>query len=135
MPKDNLLDSPSMEPVRFPPRFLEAVRRFNGGKFFEAHEAFEDLLDEVEGDERWELLVALIQIAVGYHKCVAGHPGAARMLRLGGAKLERFPAVACGVAVERLRQRAAEDAALLEAGTGLGARFTETPPRIVMMRS
>jgi len=123
-----------VEPVRFPPRFADGVRHFNAGAFFEAHEAFEDLLDEVEGDERWELLVGLIQIAVGYHKGVAGHPGAARMLRLGGKKLERFPAVAYGVAVERLRHRAAEDAALLEAGTGLGARFTETPPRIVMMR-
>jgi len=123
-----------MEPVRFPPRFADGVRCFNAGEFFEAHEVFEDLLDEVEGDERWELLVALIQIAVGYHKCVAGHPGAARMLRLGGAKLARFPAVVCGVAVERLRHRAAEDAALLEAGTGLGARFTEALPRIVMMR-
>lgn len=123
-----------MEPVRFPPRFAEGVRRFNAGEFFEAHEAFEELLDEVEGDARWDLLVALTQIAVGYHKCVAGHPGAARMLRLGGEKLERFPAVAYGVAVERLRRRAAEDAALLEAGTGLDARFTEAPPRIVMMR-
>jgi len=123
-----------MERVRFPPRFADGVRCFNAGEFFEAHEVFEDLLDEVEGDERWELLVALIQIAVGYHKCVAGHPGAARMLRLGGVKLARFPAVVCGVAVERLRHRAAEDPALLEAGTGLGARFTEAPPRIVMMR-
>ena len=123
-----------MERVRFPPRFADGVRCFNAGEFFEAHEVFEDLLDEVEGDERWELLVALIQIAVGYHKCVAGHPGAARMLRLGGVKLARFRAVVSGVAVERLRHRAAEDAALLEAGTGLGARFTEAPPRIVMMR-
>ena len=123
-----------MEPVRFPPRFANGVRHFNAGEFFEAHEAFEDLLDEVEGDERWELLVALIQIAVGYHKCVAGHPGAAGMLRLGGAKLAPLPAVVCGVAVERLRHRAAEDAALLEAGTGLGARFTEAPPRLVMKR-
>ena len=61
------------------------MRCFNAGEFFEAHEVFEDLLDEVEGDERWELLVALIQIAVGYHKCVAGHPGAARRSRTSAA--------------------------------------------------
>ena len=122
-----------MEQVRFPPRFAEGVRRFNAGEFFEAHEAFEDLLDEVEGDQRWDLLVALIQIAVGYHKCVAGHPGAARMLRLGGAKLERFTAVAHGVAVERLRHRATEDAALLEAGAALGTHLTDAPPCIEMM--
>ena len=123
-----------MDGVRFPPRFAEGVRRFNAGAFFEAHEAFEDLLDEVEGDARWDLLVALIQVAVGYHKCVAGHEGAARMLRLGSEKLEHFPAVAYGVAVGRLRERAVEDAALLEDGTGLGERFSDNPPRIVMMR-
>ena len=123
-----------MERVRIPPRFAEGIRRFNAGAFFEAHEVFEDLMDEVEGDERWDLLVALIQIAVGYHKCVAGHPGAARMLRLGGEKLARFPAVAYGVAVEQLRDRTMEDAALIEAGILLGARFAEAPPRIVMLR-
>jgi len=123
-----------MDGVRFPPRFAEGVRRFNAGAFFEAHEAFEDLLDEVEGDARWDLLIALIQVAVGYHKCVAGHEGAARMLHLGSEKLEHFPAVAYGVDVGRLRERAVEDAALLEDGTGLGKRFSDNPPRIVMMR-
>jgi len=123
-----------MEAVRFPPRFADGIRHFNAGAFFEAHEAFEDLLDEVEGDLRWDLLVALIQIAVGYHKCVAGHPGAARMLRLGGEKLARFPAVIYGVAVEQLRQRVMEDAALLEAGPP-GTRLSDIRPRIVMRRS
>src|SRR5262249_34228199 len=96
-----------MERVRFPPRFADGVRRFNTGEFFEAHEVFEDLLDEVEGDERWELRIALIQIAVG-HQCAACYPGAARMLRLGETKLARFPAVTYGLAVQRLQKRAAE---------------------------
>jgi len=123
-----------MGAVRFPPRFAEGIRHFNAGAFFEAHEAFEDLLDEVEGDPRWDLLVALIQIAVGYHKGVAGHPGAVRMLRLGGEKLERFPAVVYGVAVEQLRQRVMDDAALLAAGDPPGTHPTHLQPRIVMTR-
>ncbi len=114
----------------FPPAFAEGVRRFNAGEFFEAHEAFEALLDEVEGDDRWELLLALIQIAVGYHKCISGHPGGARMLGLGAAKLGPFPPVAWGLDVEALRRRVAEDLAVLERGGTLGARMAKTPPRI-----
>src|SRR2546428_1569302 len=100
-----------MVAARFPTGFGAAVRRFNAGRFFEAHEAFEELLDEVEGDDRWDLLVALVQVAVGYHKRASGHPGAERMLRLGGRKLAAFPAVAYGIAVDRLRARVATDAA------------------------
>ena len=114
----------------FPPGFVEGVRRFNAGEFFEAHEAFEELLDAVEADERWELLVALIQVAVGYHKCSAGHPGGARMLGLGAAKLAPFPPLAWGVAVEGLRRRVAEDIAVLEADGSLDARLADSPPRI-----
>ena len=115
-----------------PPGFAEGVRRFNAGEFFEAHEAFEELLDAVEEDDRWELLVALIQVAVGYHKCASGHPGGARMLGLGAGKLGAFPPVAWGVAVESLRQRVREDIAVLEAGGSLDARLTGSPPRIEM---
>ncbi len=113
-----------------PAGFAEGVRRFNAGAFFEAHENFEELLDEVESDERWDLLVALIQVAVGYHKGASGYPGAARMLRLGVEKLAPFPAVAWGVAVERLRRRVAEDLTALDASGSLAERLAESPPRI-----
>jgi predicted metal-dependent hydrolase len=111
-----------VSPERFPPGFASGVRLFNAGEFFAAHEAFEELLDQVEGDERWECLVALVQVAVGYHKSAAGHPGAARMLALGSAKLARFPAIFRGLAVERLRRLVAEDLAVLEAGGSLASR-------------
>src|SRR5881396_2565824 len=108
---------------RFPTGFGAAVRRFNAGEFFEAHEGFEALLDEVEGDDRWDLLVALIQVAVGYHKRAAGHPGAERMLRLGTEKLARFPAIAYGIDLDALRRRVADDL------TGVSLA---SPPRIEM---
>jgi predicted metal-dependent hydrolase len=95
----------------FPDGFYDGVRRFAAGEYFEAHEAFEECLDAVEGDRRWDLLVALIQVAVGYHKLVAGHPGGARMLGLGQEKLAAFSDVAWGVAVERLRKRVTVDQA------------------------
>lgn len=37
----------------WPTGFAEGVRLFDAGAFFEAHEAFEELLDVVEEDRRW----------------------------------------------------------------------------------
>jgi hypothetical protein len=98
-----------MSDAAFPAGFYEGVRRFAAGEYFEAHEAFEDCLDEVESDERWDLLVALIQVAVGYHKLASGHPGGGRMLGLGHEKLAPFPDVAWGIDLGRLRRRVAVD--------------------------
>ena len=123
-----------MPPDRFPPGFGAGVRLFNAGAFFAAHEAFEELLDVTEDNDCWECLVALIQVAVGYHKCVSGHPGVARMLGLGAAKLAPFPAVFRRVAVGRLRRRVADDLATLQAGGSLAARIEASPPRIEMSR-
>ena len=114
---------------RFPPRFAEGRRHFNAGRFYEAHEVFEDLLDDVDGDTRWALLVGFVQVAVGYHKWSSGHVGAAHMLRLGASKLAGFPPVAYGVAVDSLRCRAEEDAEILDAGGMLTG-----PPRMEMAR-
>lgn len=98
-----------MRGAPWPAGFADGVRLFDGGAFFEAHEAFEELLDAVEEDSRWDLLGALIQVAVGYHKWTSGHPGAARMLGLGLEKLESLPEVAWGVDVGALRARVAAD--------------------------
>src|SRR5262245_41613806 len=114
----------------FPAGFRDGVRHFNSGRFFEAHEAFEELLDAVESDGRWDLLMALIQVAVGYHKCAGGHPGGARMLGLGAGKLAAFPAVAWGVRVDDLRGRVVEDLAVLEGGGSIDVRPGTRPPRI-----
>jgi uncharacterized protein len=121
--------------ARFPPAFLDGVRLFNARQFFEAHEAFEELLDDVEEDGRWDLLVALIQVAVGYHKLASGYHGAARMLGLGLEKLRPFPATAWTVDVEGLRTRVAEDIGALAAGAGAAeARLSTTPPSIAVRR-
>lgn len=111
--------------------FAAGIARFNRGEFFEAHEELEERLDEVEDDDRWELLVALIQVAVGYHKAQSGHAGAERMLRLGCEKLAAFPAAAWGIDVGALRVRVHEDLARLEAGHRLDEILASEPPRIV----
>jgi predicted metal-dependent hydrolase len=113
-----------------PAGFVDGVRRFNRGEFFEAHEAFEALLDEVEGDGRWELLIALVQTAVAYHKATSGHPGDARMLALAAEKLAAFPAVAWGVAVDALGRRVEADLAVARGGGSLREAVAAAPPRI-----
>jgi predicted metal-dependent hydrolase len=118
--------------ARFPPAFAAGLRCFNRGDYFAAHEAFEALLDAVEHDRRWDLLVALVQVAVGYHKAAAGHPGAARMLGLGLEKLAAFPAVAWGLDVAALRARVTADVARLAAGGDAADLFAPDPPRLVM---
>ena len=117
---------------RLPHAFLDGVRRFNAGRFFEAHEAFEELLDAVEADGRWELLLALIQVAVGYHKCASNHAGGDVMLAKGLAKLAPFADDAGGVDVGALRARVAADVAALAAGTQ-GAEVIASPPRLVLV--
>jgi uncharacterized protein len=113
-----------------PAGFVDGVRRFNRGEFFEAHEAFEALLDEAEGDGRWELLIALVQTAVAYHKAASGHPGDARMLALAAEKLEAFPAVAWGVAVDALGRRVRADLDVVRRGGSLREEVAAAPPRI-----
>lgn len=122
----------STSPERFPPAIAVAVRHFNSGRFFEAHEAFEEMLEQVESDARWELAVALVQVAVAYHKASAGHPGVERMLGLGAEKLDAFPAVSYGIDVDALRRRIADDVAILARDGTLGNRLADTPPRITM---
>jgi predicted metal-dependent hydrolase len=114
------------------PGFVDGVRCFNRGAFFEAHEAFEELLDTVdgEGDVRWDLLVALVQVAVGYHKSASGHVGAGRMLGLGLEKLAAFSDVAAGVAIAALRERIRDDLAAFGAGADPAERIAGSPPRI-----
>ena len=116
-----------------PPQFDDGVARFNRGHFFEAHEAFEDLLDEVEEDGRWDLLVALIQVAVGYHKLASGHAGSARMLSLGLTKLGAFGSPAWGVDVDALRRRVSSDVAALDASGEATSRLVTDPPRIELV--
>ncbi|MFN8546101.1 MAG: DUF309 domain-containing protein [Candidatus Binatia bacterium] len=106
------------------------IALFNAGDFFEAHDAFEEQLEGAESDERWELLLGLIRVAVAYHKLASGHAGSARMLELGLETLAPFPEATRGIAVERLRARVREDLATLQAGRDAADRLAADPPQI-----
>jgi predicted metal-dependent hydrolase len=110
---------------------LRAVKDFNSGRYFEAHEHLEEALDEAEGNaDTWELFVGLIQIAVGYHKYASGYPGGEKMLGLGLEKVAALPDVCAGIRLEELRQRVREDLAESER---VQERLHREPPRIMLV--
>lgn len=117
-----------MSPVRR--AILEAAREFNAGRFFEAHEAIEEVLDDTP-DELWELHLGLIRIAVGYHKASQGlWSGAARMLARGLETMEAYPDTAGEVQLAELRGRAARDAEALRRGRYSDVDLVGNPPRL-----
>ncbi len=67
----------------------EGCRHFDAGRYFEAHEVWEDAWRVEEGDLRL-LLQGLIQVAAGFHKgLVQGRPaGMVRLLSAGLARLD-----------------------------------------------
>jgi hypothetical protein len=114
--------------LSYHPALLRALKDFNSGRYFEAHEYLEEALDEVEGSPHtWDLFLGLIRIAVGYHKCASGYPGGEKMLRLGLAHLAPLPEVCAGVQLEALRQRVQDDLAGMD---DIQAQLARRPPRI-----
>ena len=72
-------------------RFKQYVALWNRRKFFEAHEALEDLWLCVEGEEK-EILQALIQLAVALEHDARGNAkGSAKVLASARARLARLP--------------------------------------------
>ena len=102
---------------------------FNSGRYFEAHEAWEDGWREETGDVR-RTLHGLIQIAAGYHKATkqSQPSGCARLLEAGLEKLAELPADSCGLALGEFRPaiaRALAEARRWQAGEreNLGREF------------
>ncbi len=84
------------------------MRLHNEGKFYEAHEAWEDIwIDEL--DDEWRLFVqGLIQVTSAFHKLfVQREPrGASRLLERGLAKLDNYPPDYLGIALGTFRDGA-----------------------------
>lgn len=105
---------------------VAAAREFNSGRWFEAHEVLEEGLDDV-ADADWDLVIGLIQIAVGYHKLSQGLPsGALLMLEKGLQKVASYPEVAATLRLGDLRTAARGDCERLR--RGLAAPIA--PPRM-----
>lgn len=104
------------QPVR---RNLESgIEHFNALRFWEAHEAWEEIW--LEADEDAEFFQGLIQLAAAYHHVRRGtFPGAVRLFEAAARRLQSFPEGFHGVdrraaleASERHRILAAEKAGI-----------------------
>jgi uncharacterized protein len=89
-------------------QFRRGITLFNAGKFFEAHEVWEELWLKEPVPEK-TFLQGLIQVAAAFHHYVRGNPRGHRSLLVAGlAKLEQFPDEHGGIMLARLRTDARE---------------------------
>ena len=105
----------------------EGIECFNDGRFYEAHEAWEEVWRSTT-PEPAELWRGLIQVAVGlYHHLERGNPAPARrVLARGLRRVERYPQGTEGLDLHRLcREARAWEDWLTQAEHGGG---DEPPP-------
>ena len=80
------------------------INFFNSGRYFDAHEAWEDLWREEQGSLRL-FYQGLIQAAVGLHHLSRGNvSGGTAQLRKSLAKLDSYAPHIQGINVDRLRE-------------------------------
>jgi Domain of unknown function (DUF309) len=74
--------------------FVRGAQLFDGGAFFEAHEAWEERWRSATDETERRFLQGLIQVAAALHKLlvVASHEAASRLLARALAKLDGCPA-------------------------------------------
>lgn len=93
------------------PRLLEGIDHFNARRFWEAHEAWEDIWRAAAGDER-QFLQGLIQLAAAYHHVQRGTlRGAPRLFEAALRRLDALPRCYGGVERQQAVESAAKDRA------------------------
>jgi predicted metal-dependent hydrolase len=82
---------------------------FNSGRYFEAHEAWEEAWLVETGPVRLTLY-GLIQVAAGLHKATRQNQpkGCVRLLEAGLEKLQDVPEDSCGFALKEFRETVGE---------------------------
>jgi hypothetical protein len=78
--------------------FWEGIERFNAGRFYDAHDAWEEVWRSTTPEPR-DLFQGLVQLAAAMHHVLdRGKPEPARrVLAKGRCRLEPFGAAACGL--------------------------------------
>lgn len=103
-------------------RYLAALELFNREKFFECHDALEEIWLEDFGSDHL-FYQGLIQAAVGFHHVAGGKLGAGRtMMSKALEKLAPYPGDHRGIGLEVLRREVHEWKRLLDEAirTGTG---------------
>jgi len=109
-------------PVEF---FEEGIALFNEGKFFECHEAWEEVWKRSEGEEKL-FYQGIIQAAVAILHAQRGNlTGAASLYSKASAKLDHLPSEHMGIALGDLRNALREFL-----GVALSGGTIPAPPRL-----
>lgn len=84
--------------------YAEGIALFNDGRFFECHEAWEEVWKRSRGEEK-RFYQGLIQAAVAIlHAQRGNRDGARRLYEKARAKLDPLPAEHAGIALGRFRE-------------------------------
>ncbi len=87
-------------------KFHRGIELFNARRFFDAHEAWEEIWLQSPQPER-AFLQGIIQIAAAFHHYLRGNRGGAcSLLNAGLLRLGNFPATHGGIALDALRAAA-----------------------------
>ena len=96
--------------------FEEGIDLFNDGKFFECHEAWEEVWKRSEGDAKL-FYQGIIQAAVAILHAQRGNlTGAASLCEKASAKLDHLPSEHLGIALGELRDALKEFFAIALSG-------------------
>ena len=120
-----------MRPTETEEKFRKGLDQFNHGRFFDAHETWEEIwLPSPEPEKTF--LQGIIQVAAAFHHYTRGNrAGAHSLLRAGLKKLDPFPETHRGLQLEELRAAARRWIAALASGNDPGR---EQLPRIAQVR-
>ena len=81
----------------FEEKFLKALNLFNDQKWYEAHDAFEDIWNTIDGDER-QIIQGILQVAVSqFHLSKGNLNGATILLGEGLGRIKNRTKINLGI--------------------------------------
>ncbi len=106
----------TLTPDEVDEKFRQGLAQFNRGRFFDAHETWEEIWLPAREPEK-TFLQGIIQVAAAFHHYTRGNrEGTRSLLAAGLKKLGRFAAHHRGLRLEELRAAARRWLAALDAG-------------------
>ena len=86
----------------FEDNFLSALNLFNNQKWYEAHDAFEDIWNILDGDER-QIIQGILQVSVSqFHLSKGNYNGATILLGEGLGRIKNRTNINLGIDLETL---------------------------------
>ena len=86
----------------FEDSFFNALNLFNNQKWYEAHDAFEDIWNTIDGDER-QIIQGILQVSVSqFHLSKGNYNGATILLGEGLGRIKNRTNINMGIDLETL---------------------------------